>query len=204
MFQKKKEVLPEPEPLTESDIKKLKEKLTAKDIHKNEEEELVIKDLGITDLIPQAFKEITITLEGGSHCVNMADGMNQDKYKTFRKSKGGIFSRDALAYTRGKEYGKYLLIEGNGDRKVVRIIEDEELLLFQTLKLINGIIKDKPYMLLKNLEEGQELTGTTEYIKKNSEQEDLIEEEIMVYTPTSIELEDDHESVGSSVSLFDE
>jgi len=204
MFQKKKEILPEQEPLTESDIKKLKDKLTAKDIHKNEEEELKIKDLSIKDLIPQAFKEITITFEKGSHCVNMGVGMNQDKYKTFRKSKGGMFSRDSLAYSRGNEHGKYLLIEGNGNRKIVRIIEDEELLLFQTLKLINGIIKDKPYMLLKELAEGQKITGTTEYIKKNSEHDEIIEEVVMNVVPTSIEVEDDHESVGSSVSLFDE
>ena len=38
MFQKKEEI-PEPTPLTVEDIKKIKEKLYVKDIHKNEERE---------------------------------------------------------------------------------------------------------------------------------------------------------------------
>jgi len=176
MFQKKKEMVPEPEPLTESDIKNLKDKLTAKE---NESEELKIKDLKIKDLIPQSFKEITVTFINDQHCVMMADSMNQDKYKTFKKSNGGMFSRDTLAYSRGKESGKYLLIEGDGERKIVRIIEDEELLLFQIRKLIHGIIKDKPYMLLRKLQEGQALTSSDEYIKKNSEHEEVIEEVIL-------------------------
>jgi len=201
MFQKKKEVIPEPEPLTEDDILKLKAKLKAKE---KEAEELKIKDLNIEDLVPQNFGEIAVNIEDGRHCIMMKDTMHQDKYKTFRKSKGGMFSRDSLAYSRGKNHGKYLLIEGNGERKIIRLIDDEELLLFQTLKLIHGILKDKPYMLLKNLEEDQKIIGFTEYIKKNSEHDEIMEQEVMNINPTSVEIDDDHESIGSSVSLFDD
>jgi hypothetical protein len=200
MFQKKKETLPEPEPLTESDIKKLKEKLAQKE---KEEEELKIKNLKIEDLLPQNFGEVTISLHNNKHCVIMKETMNQDKFKTFKKSKGGMFLRDSLAYSRGKDCGKYLLIEGNNERKIVRLIEDEELLLFQIRKLIHGIIKDKPYMLLKKLESRQKLTSETEYIKQNSEHEEIVEE-VMNVNVTSVKIDDDHISTGSSVSLFDD
>jgi hypothetical protein len=203
MFQKKKEVLPEPEPLTEKDIQQIKEKLTKKDIHKNEEVEVKVKDLKMIDLLPQDFGEVAISILDKQHTITFSDTMNGDKYRTFRKSKGGMFSRDALAYTRGKDNSKYLLIEGNGERKVVRIIEDGELLLFQTLKLIHGIIKDRPYMLLKELGKGEKIPGGHGYIKKNSETEEEIED-VMNVNPTKIDIEDDHNSVGSSVSLFDE
>ena len=41
------------------------------------------------------------------------------------------------------------------------------------------------------------------YIKKNSEQEDVAEEVINI-GPVAIPAEDDHDSITSSVSLFDE
>jgi len=201
MFQKKKEEIPEPIPLTIKDIQNIKDKLTEKD--KNEDFELKIKDLKMSDILPQSLGEVVILVNGKEHCLVLSDGMNGDKYRTFRKSRGGIFSRDSLAYHRGKKYGKYLLIEGGNERKIVRLIEDDELLLFQTLKLIHGIVKDKPFMLLKKLEENQNLTSTREYIKKNSEYEEEIDDMINI-NPTSVEIEDDHESIVSSISLFDE
>ena len=201
MFQKKKEEIEEPIPLTIDDIQKIKDKLSEKD--KNEDIEIKIKDLKIKDLLPQSFGEVVITLIKNKHVIIFSDTINGDKYRTIRKSKGGIFSKDSLAYNRKKYHGKYLLIEGNGERKIVRLIEDEELLLFQTLKLIHGIIKDKPYMLLKRLEENENLISNREYIKKNSETEEIIEE-VMNINPTSIDIEDDHEFIVSSVSLFDE
>ena len=191
-------MIPEPEPLTEKDIKKIKAKLA-----ENEESELKIKDLKMGQIIPQAFENAVITMYDNRHQIVLGDTMNGDKFKTFRKSKGGMFTKDSLLYSRGHDHGKYLLIEGNGERKIVRLIEDEELLLFQTLRLIHGIVKDKPYMLLKKLEKGEKLSSSEIYIKKNSEQEDVAEEVINI-GPVAIPAEDDHDSITSSVSLFDE
>jgi len=184
--------------LTEKDIKKIKAKLA-----ENEESELKIKDLKMGQIIPQAFENAVITMYDNRHQIVLGDTMNGDKFKTFRKSKGGMFTKDSLLYSRGHDHGKYLLIEGNGERRIVRLIEDEELLLFQTLRLIHGIVKDKPYMLLKKLEKGEKLSSSEIYIKKNSEQEDVAEEVINI-APVTIPAEDDHDSVTSSVSLFDE
>jgi len=130
--------------------------------------------------------------------------MDGPKFKTFRKSNGGVFNRDVLAYKRGKEYGKYVLIEGNRERKIVRLIEDEELLLFQTLRLVKGIVKDKPYMLLRKLGEKEKLTSSGRYIEKENSEHD-IEVEPMVITPQVIAGDDeDIDITTTSVSLFDE
>ena len=204
MFQKKKEEIPEPTPLTVEDIQKLKEKLNIKDIHKNEEAEIKIKDISIGDLLPQCFDEVDVLIKEGEHILKFSDTFTGDKYRTFRKNKGGIFTKDSLDYHRGNEHGKYLLIEGNGERKIVRLIDDKELLLFQTLRLINGIIKDKPYMLLKKLGKGEKITGKLEYIKKNSEYEVIIDEEVMNINPVAIDIEDDPDFITSSISLFDD
>jgi len=166
-------------------------------------ENLNIKDLDIADLIPQAFNGTVVSVLDDKHVIYLPDGMDGAKFKTFRKSNGGVFNRDVLAWRRGKEHGKYLLIEGNGERKIVRLIEDEEMLLFQTFKLIKGIVKDIRYMLLRNLAPGDKLTSTGRYIvKENSEHE--IEVPEMIVTP-QVKVEDDGPDVATtSVSLFDE
>ena len=185
-------------PLTEKDIQNLKDKLSEKYDLSN----LTIKDLNVGELIPQSFNGTIISELNGRHCLNLPDGMDQPKFKTFFKSPGGMFARDSLAYMRGKEHGKYLLIEGKGERKIVRLIEDEELLLFQTLKLIKGIVKDKPFMLLRNLLPEEKLSNSERYIKENSEHEEP--EEVMAVQPQTAKPEDDHETNATSVSLFDE
>jgi len=197
MFQKKV-VIPEPIPLTAKDIKNLKTKLSEKE----DLSELKIKDLDMSDLLPQSLNGVIILEHEGRHCLDMPFMMDGAKFKTWRKSKGGLFNLDAIKYLRGHEYGKYLLIEGSGKRKIVRLIEDEELLMFKTLKLLNGMVKDKPFMLVKNLAPGEKLTTSERYIKKNSEHEEVEDE--MKIQPTVIKPEADHESNTTSVSLFDE
>lgn len=164
---------------------------------------LDIKDLDIKDIIPQSFNGTIVTVMNDKHTLQLPIGMDGPKFKTFRKSNGGVFNRDVLAWKRGKEHGKYVFIEGNGERKIVRIIEDDEMLFFQSLKLIKGIVKDKPYMLLRNLKPGDKLTSTGEYIvKENSEHE--IEVPEMIVTPQVKVEDDDHDVPTTSVSLFDE
>jgi hypothetical protein len=200
MFQKKKIIIPEPEPLTKNDIKKIKDKLT-----KDEKlENLNIKDLEIKDIIPQSFNGTIITIMDGLHLLWLGEKMDEPKYRTFlRKSKGGIFNKDVLAYRRGNPHGDYVLIEGNGERKIVRLIEDEEILSFKSVHLIHGIIKDKPYMLLRNLESKDKLIFVGRYIEKeNSEHGSKVEE--MIEAPQVKAEGKGHNSITSSVSLFDE
>lgn len=199
MFRKKKIEEPIPEPLTEKEIRNLKDKLQEKEDLSN----LKIKDLKMSEIIPQGFKNCVINLDdNGKHMLYATEELTGDKFKTFRKSNGGVFNKDVINFTRDKENGKYVLIEGKGERKIVRLIEDNEILLFQTLKLINGIIKDKPYMILRKLQERENLTNTVKYIEKTSGHDEV--EEVMNTVPLVIEEEEDHETNTTSVSLFDE
>lgn len=186
-------------PFTEKEIKALKEKLTTKE----DLSDLKVKDLKMADIIPQSLNGVIITKLDGYHTLMLPDFMDQGKFKTWLKSSAGMFSKDALNYLRGKEHGKYVLIEGNGERKIVRLIEDDELHLFKSLRLVKGIVKDKPFMTVRDLDENDKLTSNKRYIKENSEIVEL--EETMAVNPQPLPgVEDDHESLGSSVSLFDE
>jgi len=199
MFHKKKIEEITPLPLTEKEIKTIKDKLSEK-----ENINLEVKDLNINELIPQVFNDTKVTIYDDHHTLILAYGMSGDKFKTFQKSRGGIFNRDVLAYYRGLEHGKYLLIEGRGGIKtIIRLIDDDELLLFQTLKLIHGIIKDKPFMELRTLQEGEKLTQTTRYIKEtNNMHEEILEVEYVV--PHNIKAKEEQDPISTSVSLFDE
>jgi len=59
-------------------------------------------------------------------------------------------------------------------------------------------------MLLKKLGKGEKITGKLEYIKKNSEYEVIIDEEVMNINPVAIDIEDDPDFITSSISLFDD
>lgn len=200
MFQKKvKEE--EPTPLTEKEIQDLKKKLTSKEA---DIDALNVKDLEISDIIPQVYNDVIITIDpDGYQTLHLPYGMDKNKFRTFRKSAGGVFSRDVLDYSRNKDHGKYVLIEKKGERKIVRLIEDEELTLFKSLRLVKGIVKDKPYMILRNLEENDKLTNSVRYIKENSEHEEG-EEVINVAPQVTAKDDDEYDSNTSSVSLFDE
>jgi len=201
MFQKKKKEV-EPEQLSEKDIKNLKEKLV-KDKKTEQTDDLSIKDLKISELLPQNYNNVIVTIFEGYHTLQLPSDMEKGKFKTWRKSAGGMFGRDVLAFSRGKKHGKYLLLKGKGERKIVRLIEDDELYLFKHLRLVKGIVKDKPYMLLRNLTDDEKLTGTVRYIKQNSEHEKL-DETISVEPPLIEKDENDYDSPATSVSLFDE
>jgi hypothetical protein len=199
MFQKKIEEEKVQE-LTEKEIQKLKEKLGKND---DELDDIKIKDLKISDIIPQSYNDVIITIMDGYHTLHLPPTMEKGKFKTWRKSAGGMFSKDVLNFSRKKEHGKYVLIEGRGERKIVRLIEDEELNEFKHFKLVKGIVKDKPYMILKKLSPGEKLTNTRRYIKENSEHVEI--EETINITPQMLSnSDDDYDTNVSSVSLFDE
>lgn len=198
MFFKKKEIEPEIIPLTDVEIKTLKTKLNEKEVSN-----LSIKDLNIEDIIPQSFRQGIINVLDGNHVLFLNETIDGEKFKTFRKSKAGRFNEDVLNFTRNKSHGKYLLIENKSKKEIVRLIDDEEILLYQTLKLINGIIKDKPYMTLRKLEASDKLTNSKRYIKEKNDDLHILSDSELIPS-LSPELEEDHESHVTSVSLFNE
>lgn len=185
--------------LSQKDITEIKNKLSEKEDLSN----LKIKDLNIKDIIPQSFKGAVVNMENNRVVLYANDDFTGDKFKTFKKSAGGRFFNDILNFNRGKQTGKYLLVEGKNERKIIRLIEDDEMTMFQSLRLINGIIKDKPFMLLRNLDENEKLTNSVKYIEKNRDNAE-IEEVMNMHSPFELMEETDDETNISSVSLFDE
>lgn len=199
MFQKKKKE-EEQVQLTEKEIQDLKKKLNSKE---TDIDAINVTDLKMSDIIPQSYNDVIVNIIDGYHTLYLPEGMEKGKFRTWRRSAGGMYSKDVLAFSRGKEHGKYVLIEKKGERKIVRLIEDEELSLFKHLKLVKGIVKDKPYMIFKNLQENEKLTSTVRYIKENSEHKEG-EEVINIVTQINENDDDDYDTNTSSVSLFDE
>lgn len=186
--------------LSEKEIQTYKKKIAKK---QNDPDNLEIKDLKINEIIPQVYNNVIITIFEGYHTLFLPDGMDKHKFKTFKKSPGGIFSKDVLNFSRGKKQGQYLLLSVEGQRKIIRLVENDEISMFKHLKLIKGILKDTPYMILRELEENDNLTNSLRYIKENSEHEEI--DEVISITPQiSSSVDDDCDSPISSVSLFDE
>jgi len=169
----------------------------------NENHNLKIKDLSINQIIPNTINDIAITIESNCHTLYLPDNFNGDRFRTFKRSRGGMFSKDVLNFSRGFKHGKYLLILNDTEKMIVRLIEDEELLMFQNLKLIDGILKDKSYMLLKTLQRGDKLTSTKRYIVKINSDDDAEVEVMNVNLPVPSKVEDDQDYTTRSISLFD-
>ena len=196
MYGKKKE----PEEiiaLTPAEIKKINKS------YKNLDVNYIIKDLSLEKLIPQLFDDAAVTIINNHHMLFLNIDMSGDKYKTFKKSIGGIFSKDLLNFSRNKLHGKYILIEGEGKRIVARLIENEEVLLFQTYHLIHGLIKDKPYMQLKKLHQGEKLSNSGRYIKQRNSEHESVKDDVKI-NPQVKAVDEDNKFDTISVSLFDE
>ena len=69
-----------------------------------------------------------------------------------------------------------MLVEGKDRKTVVRLIEDEEMELFQGLKLVHGKIKDKHYMHLKTVDSDKNVNWNTGYIDNNKKELNEFEE----------------------------
>ena len=112
----------------------------------NLENNINVRDLLIDELIPNAFENCVVTIFEGHHTLDMPTTMTGMVFSNWMKTKAGVFSKDVFRYTNNKPCGKYVLYEGHGRKFVARIINDDELLLFESLKLVHGHFKDVPYI----------------------------------------------------------
>ena len=171
-----------------------------KEKSQNPEADYSVKDLKIQDLVPNTFYNVIVAISDGRHILDMPPNMIGLSFKNWLKTPGGIFSKDVLKYTRHKPHGKYVLYVGETRKFVARLIEGDELLLFESLNLIDGYFKDKPYMILKDITDNN-LTNNKRYIEETIE--DIVdeEEEELVRTEPNMDEVVDYE--GTSISLFD-
>lgn len=132
-----------------------------------------IKDLKIEEIYPNSIDNVIVNIINGESITLLPSNMSSDNFRKWVKGRGGIFKKDITKFSKGKPTGRYILIEGKEERKIVRLIEDDEIKLFESQGLIDGKIKDKPYMLIRSLKPEQNLTSLDRYI---NDIPDIIEE----------------------------
>jgi hypothetical protein len=158
-----------------------------------------VTDLKIECLIPNVIDNIIVTIFEDHHTLALPMSVNGQYFRAWNKSKGGVFSKDVLNFSLDLPHGKYVLIKGFTMNCVARLISEEEELQFTALKLVDGKIKDRPYMILKKLEEGEKLSSTQRYInEKDMEPED----NIYVHASQESIHDDDVDHHVGSISLF--
>jgi hypothetical protein len=155
-----------------------------------------LRALEINELCPNSIDGVVVSIDEDNKLrMDLHSSMSSEGFKKWFQGKGGIFSKDVKAFIKGKPTGKYILMEGEGERTILRLIEDEEFPAFEIRKLVDGKLKDKAYMLLRSLQEGESLTTSTRYIEE-------IELPIEESEPLDMPHPDDEDSVIQSMQLF--
>ena len=165
-----------------------------KEIKEIESPDYNVVDIDIKELIPNVVNNVIVNIVDGKHTIFLPGDMTSMQFTNFNNGKGGVFSRDVLHYTKGQPHGKYILIEQPETNLVCRLIEEEEWLKFQVSGLINGVIKDMPYMLLKEVAKDESLISTKAAPLMIVEDLDLVEEEVEI---------DPDELPAANIPLFD-
>jgi hypothetical protein len=156
------------------------------------------------ELLPSNIDGVFVSIsDSGKRQTLLPINMTGESYNKWKKGRGGIFHHDVFLWTNKKEHGKYLFMESGEEQIIIRLIDDNELDDFGSRKLIQGKIKDKPYMIFKNLCKVEELKGSNGYIDE-IEPEELFEEEDMEQIILNIPLEEDEDHSSKSMSLFDD
>jgi hypothetical protein len=162
-----------------------------------------VKDLKIESLVPNNIDGVTIEIKEGRRETTLPPTMTGESFRSWKKRRGGIFYRDLFLFLTGQPHGKYIQAEGENLLYILRIIDDEELSLFETKHLVHGKIKDQNVMILKNMFETTETEADLGYIEEIN-QEETEEEDPMIQKINTITLSDEDEAnSGRSVSLFD-
>ena len=162
-----------------------------------------IRDVGIEEICPNVVDNVLVTVIDGHHTLFLPYNFMGIQFKNWKKGRGGRFSRDVLCHSLGKPCGKYVVIKDRDATCVARLIEEDEEEMFRSLKLVDGQIKDKHYMVLKNVGDDAGLTGTVKYRSER----DWMQESIFVYYGPSQHKEipdDDYDRHTGSVSLFND
>jgi hypothetical protein len=160
------------------------------------------RDLTIDQIVPNVIDNFIITILDGHHTVVLPPMTTGIQFKNWSHGRGGIFSKDVLHFSLNQNKSKYLLLQGSGMNCVIRLIEEEELLMFKTLKLIDGELKDRSYMILKKLQEGEKLTSTIKYVINEKESDESDYE--VVISSINISRDEDTDYHANSISLFTE
>jgi len=172
-----------------------------KNIQEPIEEINTISDININQIIPNVIDNFLVTIFEGHHTIFLPLNITGTQFRNWYKGKGGVYSKDVLNVSLNRPAGKYVQIKSKEFNCIVRLISEEEELNFKTLKLVDGQIKDRPYMILKNIKDGEGLTSTLRYL---AEKEATEEDTIFMVASNKITQEDDINHHIGSISLFTE
>jgi hypothetical protein len=161
-----------------------------------------VKDVNIGDLLPNCIDGVTIEVQNNQRQIYLPITMTGERFHAWKKRRGGVFYKDVFLWLSGSPYGKYVEAIGENVHLILRIIDEEDLEVFQIKKLANGKVKDQNVMILKNLLEEDGLEDP-EYVRELDLGDSETEENPEIDELTNIPLEDDEANSSRSVSLFD-
>jgi len=160
------------------------------------------EDINIKELIPNVIDNFVVTIVDDHHTVILPPNINGQQFTVWNKGRGGVFSRDVLKYSRGQKPGKYVVIKEGNRKFIARVINEEEMFQFKTLKLANGQVKDITYMFLKEINDDEKYTSTR--LNFNDKEDSIItehEEYTAVINENSTQ-EEEFDNKPGSISLF--
>lgn len=162
----------------------------------------IVKDIDFKELIPNIIDNYFVTIYENHHTIFLPINHTGVHFKAWMRGKGGIFSKDVKDYSFNQPHGKYVLIKNNEIKCIARIISEGEELHFKSMKLVDGKIKDRPYMILKMLEQNESHVSTK--LNFNSGNiNDLEEEREYISDHRNIDNNEDYEQHKGSISLID-
>ena len=161
-----------------------------------------VEDIDIKELIPNVIDNFVVAIVDDHHTVILPPNINGQQFTVWNKGRGGVFSRDVLKYSRGIKSGKYVIIKEADKKFIARIISEEELFQFKTLKLASGQVKDMTYMFLKEIHEGESFTSTRLNFNDKEEAPITTEEEFIAAHHEHDIHDEEIENKPGSISLF--
>jgi hypothetical protein len=129
-----------------------------------------LRNLNIDEICPNSIEGVILSIKNGKLEMDLPPLMSSDFFRKWFQGRGGIFSKDIKNYIKGNFSGNYILLEGNRERFIIRLIEENEIPNFEIKKLIEGKVKDRDYMILRKLKENESLTTSLRYIKEINEE----------------------------------
>lgn len=157
-----------------------------------------ITEISIKDLLPNVVNNVLININEGKHTVVLSPEMSGLGYKNWLKSKGGIFSKDVRNFVFNKNESNYVIYENSSSKLVLRMINEIEFLNFESKRLVDGYLKDVPYMLFKDLNNEQLTTYKFEKILP------ILEEELEVVMSENNHVESEETNIVGNISLFED
>ena len=154
-----------------------------------------LRNLDINEICPNIIDGVVLSIEENKRRMDLPLNMSSEGFHKWIKGRGGVFSKDITSFLKGKMTGIYILMEGEGERTIIRLIDEEELPDFESKKLINGKVKDKAYMIFKSLKEGEPLISTYSKYVEETISDVILESEIL-------NMPHDEDSLSQSIQLF--